>query len=272
MSAKAAFAETELIRRLRVKYTERSGNGEAWAFIPGVRSAAAFDARRTIDAYAMGLWPSRGLSFYAFEIKSARSDWLRELKNPAKAEEFCELADYFYLVVGDRDIVKAGELPETWGLIAPSGTGLRIEVEATRLREATGARGSSPLPPGFSRSFTAALLRAASYVGQAQPEEVVEAERRARESERKLHEQDKERYDSLHGKVVAFQQESGIPVTGTWGDVHSPADVGKAVKAVLAGESEADRLFARLRRLRSDALSIAEHAEKLLPDAEGAVA
>lgn len=40
-----------------------------------------------------------------------------------------------------------------------------------------------------------------------------------------------------------------------------------AVKAVLDGDTEADRLFARLGRLRSDALSIAEHAAKLMPEA-----
>lgn len=166
MSAKAALSESDLIERLRVRYTEKSGNGEGWAFIPKVRSAAAFDARRTIDAYAMGLWPSRGLPLIAFEIKSSRSDWQRELKNPAKAEEFCELADYFYLVVGDKDIVKPGELPETWGLLTPHGQGLKAQVEAPRLRPASDGR-IKELPPNFNRSYLAALLRAACYVGTA---------------------------------------------------------------------------------------------------------
>jgi hypothetical protein len=67
VSAKRPLTE-ELIGRLRTRYLQDNGNGAAWAFIPKVRSAAAFDARRTIDAYAMSLWPSRGLSLFAFEI------------------------------------------------------------------------------------------------------------------------------------------------------------------------------------------------------------
>jgi hypothetical protein len=46
----------------------------------------------------------------AFECKSSRSDWHRELQMPEKAEEFCALADYFYLVVGDKDIVQGGSI------------------------------------------------------------------------------------------------------------------------------------------------------------------
>ena len=80
--AKPSLTEAELIKRLRVRYTEKAGNGDAWAFIPKVRSAAAFDAKRTIDAYAMALWPSRGLSLHAFELKSSRSDWLRLTELP----------------------------------------------------------------------------------------------------------------------------------------------------------------------------------------------
>jgi hypothetical protein len=97
-----------MLARLRVKYGESGANGSAHAFVPHVRSGAA--SRRTIDAYMMSLWPSRGLTLTAFECKSSRSDWHRELQMPEKAEEFCALADYFYLVVGDKDIVQGGSI------------------------------------------------------------------------------------------------------------------------------------------------------------------
>jgi hypothetical protein len=38
---KPSLTESQLIDRLRARYGEKSGNGNAYAFIPGVRSAAA---------------------------------------------------------------------------------------------------------------------------------------------------------------------------------------------------------------------------------------
>jgi hypothetical protein len=62
---KPALTEGQLLDRLRVRYTEKS---DARAFVRGVRSAAGLDAQRTIDGYAMALWPSRGLTL-------PRSSW-----------------------------------------------------------------------------------------------------------------------------------------------------------------------------------------------------
>lgn len=268
MSAKTALSESDLIERLRVRYTEKSGNGEGWAFIPGVRSAAAFDARRTIDAYAMGLWPSRGLPLIAFEIKSSRSDWQRELKNPAKAEEFCELADYFYLVVGDKDIVKPGELPETWGLLVPHGQGLRAQVEAPRLRPAGNGR-IKELPPNFNRSYLAALLRAACYVGKAKPQEIVEAEARGHESARAQGASFLAEVEDLLEREREtrreFERAAGVNLSGGW-PAHKPAEVGAAVKLVLDGEHNVQNAEGRLRVLRENAQRLVDDLARHLPD------
>lgn len=269
MTAKTALSEHELRQRLRVRYTERHGNGEAWAFIPGVRSAAAFDARRTIDAYSMSLWPSRGLTISAFEIKSARGDWLRELRNPAKAEEFCELADFFWLVVGGKDIVKPGELPSTWGLMVPHGAGLRVEVDAPPLRDLApqgGPRGVRPLPPAFGRSFLAALLRAACAVGNVTPEQIQRAREEAFEDAKGRYEreaaQSRNAFEALREKVWAFEQEAGVRIGDQWGD--DPRRVGAAVRMVLSGQSDLEVQLDRLRRLRVEAQSIADFAGRRL--------
>lgn len=265
------LTEEEMLRRLKARYTEDSGNGAAWAFMPGVRSAAGFDSRRTIDGYAMSLWPSRGLALHAFECKSSRSDWRRELKNAAKAEEFCQLADYFWLVVGEKGIVWPGELPETWGLLVPHGKGLKAEVEAPRLRPASAGVRVQPLPPGVSRSYLAALLRAATYVANTTPDEIRAAEQRGRDSEaaiRKLRgEDDQTRLRALQERVRAFEREAGFQIgsSETWAQ-HSPEEVGAAVKMVLGGGKQIKVLEERLTRIRSDARSIAEHAAQLLPE------
>lgn len=269
-----ALTETELIKRLRAKYGEKAGNGVAYAVVPGVRSAAGFDARRTIDAFAMSLWPSRGLSLTAFEIKSSRSDWLREMREPAKAEEFCELADYFYLVVGDAKIVQDGELPETWGLIVPHGKGLRVAVDAPRLRPVTvnggqkaDGRSTADLPPAFTRSFLAALLRSATAIGSAEPAEIVAARNEAWSNAEQIFGSQAEaaqaKLDEVRGQLLEFTEASGINPLGYRWPSHDPKEVGAAVKLVLDGNHKADILENRLTRIREEALRIAASAEEL---------
>jgi hypothetical protein len=119
------MTEREMVDRLRARYEGESGNGPAGALIPGVRDAAGFDAKRTIDALGFHFWPSRGLLIDAYECKSSRSDWLREVETPAKADRFCALADRFYVVAGRADIVKVDEVPPDWGLLVPHGDKLK---------------------------------------------------------------------------------------------------------------------------------------------------
>lgn len=82
---------TELLRQ-RHSAPGNGGAGEH-AFLAQVRNAAGFDANRTFDAVTVGLWPSRGLPVDVWEIKVSRSDWLNELRKPAKAEDACLTAE-----------------------------------------------------------------------------------------------------------------------------------------------------------------------------------
>lgn len=121
--------EMELVRLLDVRYPP-----PAWAFLPFVRNATGWTRQeRTADGMAMSLWPSRGLEILGFEIKTHRGDWLRELKDPAKADEIFGYVDRWYVVAGDDTIVQKGELPATWGLIVKKGRGLRVQTEAPKV-------------------------------------------------------------------------------------------------------------------------------------------
>src|SRR6266850_716864 len=60
-----------------------------------VAKATGFNARRHLDAMAMGLWPSRGLTLMGIEIKVSRYDWRKERDEPQKAEELAKFCDYF---------------------------------------------------------------------------------------------------------------------------------------------------------------------------------
>ena len=73
----------------------------------------------------LGRYPLHG-----HEIKVSRADWLSELRDPNKAEAFRPYMHYWWLVVPDKSIVKPGEPPEGWGLMAIRGNRLAQVVEA----------------------------------------------------------------------------------------------------------------------------------------------
>lgn len=152
---------TELLRQ-RHSAPGNGGAGEH-AFLAQVRNAAGFDANRTFDAVTVGLWPSRGLPVDVWEIKVSRSDWLNELRKPAKAEDACKIADRFW-IVAPKGCVKDGELPPTWGLLEVHGDGtdakpwkLKVKHQAPWLPE----RSQRAKPPPLDRGLVVGLLRSA---------------------------------------------------------------------------------------------------------------
>jgi len=247
--------EARMLQLLQTRYSETAGNGAAWAFVPHVRDAAGFGASRTADAIVMALWPSRGLSLHGFEVKVSRSDWLRELKKPEKAEVFCGLVDYWWVVAGDKTIVKDGELPVTWGLLVAQKTRLVVAKEAPALHE-------DGRPP-IDRSFLACLLRSAAKVQAAGPVEIQEALEAERERLRAWHADqlaaERERYEKLLEQVQSFRKTSGVALT-SWNGDRKAEDVGRALRLILDGEQIAERLEQRLAYVHRQALEIAESA------------
>lgn len=267
--------EGEVFRMLRSHVVGAdAGNGPSHVIVPSVRNAAGFSATRTIDAIGMSLWPSRGLLLTAYEIKCDRSDWVRELKNPEKAEDFCKLVDFFCVVTGERGIVREGELPPDWGLIEPYGAGMRTVSSPALLHpfDTPADRKRRPLPPGFSRGFLAALLREASRQGQATPEDIVAAEKKGYESGHKaalLHQRSyQDMYEALQAKVTEFQMASGLNIrsTRTTYGGHTPEELGAVVKAVMFGQAQTDGYVKQLERVADDAERIALNARQRLAE------
>lgn len=247
--------EGEMLGLLRQRYTEKAGNGDAWAFIEKVRDDAGFDAKRTVDAMAMSLWPSRGLSLHGFEIKCSRNDWLRELKDPSKSESFMRHLDRWWLVVADGSIVAPGELPETWGLLVAEGNRLVCKQEAPQLDP-------QPLP----RGMLASLLRSACRVAQATPVEIRHAAEEAEaqmartcEDRIKRAEQDADR---LREMMRTFEREAGVSLSG-WSRGNRVEEVARALKAALDGGTDIDHLLSRIDRIGQDARTLAEQAERI---------
>lgn len=98
-------------------------------------------ASRWIDAVAVGIWPSTGHEIIGIEIKVSRSDWQREMKEPAKAQSLMRFCTRWFLVCPEG-LVKPDELPATWGMLSYRGGSLRTKVTAKLLEP-------DPISPGF---------------------------------------------------------------------------------------------------------------------------
>lgn len=117
-----------------------------WALLQEVAPATG-GGTRYADAIAVNLWQSRGYAIHGFEIKVSRADWLRELKNPAKAESVGRFCDHWW-IVAPKGIVEPDELPPTWGLLEARPASITTVVTAPKL----------PAEP-ITREFFASLMR-----------------------------------------------------------------------------------------------------------------
>ena len=230
MATAKALTADDLWELLKARY---GGERDEWVILSEVRNRAGHDASRSADAIAMNMWPSRGLSIHGFEIKVSRTDWVRELKDPSKAEAFHGLVDYWWLVVSDPAIVHDDELPEGWGLLAPRGTGLGVVTEATKHDSVD-----------VTRDFLAAMLRRADreLVPSARIATARREGRVAGMEERKLMDQGLldqafEQRDRYRDQLDEFEAVIGQTTRG-W---LAPAGLAESLAIVVKGRTEQHR-------------------------------
>lgn len=159
------WTERALLDMLRVRYGKDYGNGVRYVCAEHVRSGAGFEATRTADMIVQDLWPSGGFELSGHEVKTSRADWLTELRDPGKAEEFRRYMHRWWLVVPDAAIVH-DDLPDGWGLLVVAGSKLRAAVQAPLLDP-------DPMP----RTMQVALTRAVAKTAAAGQPKVHEAQR-----------------------------------------------------------------------------------------------
>lgn len=220
--SKEKLNTVQVIERLGAKHP--SG---AYAFLTQVRNGTGYAREvRTADAISMSLWPSRGLDLTGYEVKVSRTDWIRELREPSKADAIAQYCDYWCLVVGDEDIVQLGELPKTWGLYVPDKKhGLKLIVEPTRLK-------AKPI----DRVTLAGLMRNVSekMVAKDLIESQLEAAReRGKEWAKHSMETLQNDLKKLRDAIKVFEDNSGVRIN-EWAS--SNVEVGVAVKHVLEGK------------------------------------
>jgi hypothetical protein len=235
--------ERELLDALRLKYPEKE-----YALMPHVANATGMSANRHIDALMMSLWPSRGMEIDAFEIKCSRSDFLRELKQPEKAESIARYCDRFWLVTADDSIVKEGELPRAWGLLVyqESRKQLHIQVSAPKLE-------AQPI----DRKFLAAILRAVQKettwnhkIDAKMKAEHAKGEEWGKYERGKM----KDEFDRVVKSVSDFEDASGVRI-----DRWTAGNIGKAV--ALALRYGPDAIVARFSQLSRNLKQITDSLE-----------
>lgn len=231
---------SELTKLLRAKYSPPE-----YATFTNVANGTGSNASRWADAVSMGIWPSRGLTLHGFELKTSRSDWLREKNNPAKAESVYKFCDHWWLIAVDG-IVKEDELPETWGLQVANGRGLKIVKAAPKLE-----------PISWSRGFLAALLRRSTE--QTVDDAMLKAQYQLGRDDEKKHQESMKAYalkdaDELREKLKEFEDASGIHIDRyTW----NCGRIGEVVKMLLQRGA-----LDQMRELAKSARRIADIADE----------
>ena len=223
-----------------------------WAAFFEVTQSTGFNGGRSADCVAMNLFPSRGLRVHGVEIKASRSDWMRELRNPTKAEAIQCFCDHWW-IAAPPEIVLPGELPPTWGLLELKGGVLRQKTAAPRLK-----------PQPMSRAFIASMFRRADQHASACLREAVDARtetERAAMNER-IERRVAERTSRLAGleKAIAdFEAASGVKIE-QYGDMRG---LGEAVR--LLRQMGIGGAYGSVARIAASARKFAETVEKLLP-------
>jgi hypothetical protein len=168
--------------------------GPRWAFFPEVRNSTGYTKDpRTIDAMAIGTWPSDHGQRIAYELKKSRGDFLRELDNPQKRKWVEDHCHQTYFVV-PRGLITKDEVPTSWGLIEAGAA-----LKATKIAP---VRKPEPMP----ETMVMALLRRASEDrsqavgrtfgfegGEIDPEQLRKIVHEATQTERTLLETERER-------------------------------------------------------------------------------
>lgn len=161
------MTERDMLDLLHKRYSQRSYNGGVnaprYICAEHVRARAGFDTR-TADFIAVETWESSmrhgALTVHGVEVKVSRSDWLRELKDPAKAAVSMAYASHCWLAAADASVARPGELPDGWGLLLP-------QVRSGALILIAKVKASRRKVDHLSPPQTAALLRAVAKTAAA---------------------------------------------------------------------------------------------------------
>lgn len=226
----------EVIEKLKIHFSKENG----FVFLEQV-AATTGHSSRFADAIVMNVWKSR-FEIIGIEVKVSRSDWLSEIKNPAKADKIFQYCDSWYIAT-PADLVRNGELPRSWGLLEIKNDKVFNRVPCAR-----------NVHKALDDYFVASIIR--RCIEQATPEsEKHEAHAKGFQAGQKSaidnstyqEKRLREELERIQKMVREFEAASGIYFNGGW---VSGEKIGEAVKMVMHGEHL--KMKGRLQNLRDD--------------------
>ena len=180
--------------------------------------------RRYLDYMVINLWESRGQSIIGIEEKSYRSDWLNELKNPAKQELHAPYCDYFYLLTTKEGVANLEEIPENWGWMAVKGDKIVTMKKAPKLD-------AKPM----SKSMMVGIMRRAADKTDFVHKDSIKDEIQSKvdyalEKQNRQRDYELNRLRDLRKSVDAFEEASGLKIDSYFPDGRT---IGEKVKYVM---------------------------------------
>lgn len=253
MSAKKKYTPYQVLRN---RYPENE-----YVLIAEVSDRSGFSRSRSLDYMLINLWESRGLAITGIELKSSRSDWLRELKQPDKQENHFKYCDYFYLLT-DNVPVFPTEIPINWGHmhITEKGT-LKVVKQAPKLNS---------LP--VDRSLLCAMLRRAAdkkgFIHESEVEDrITERAESLMKQKNTLKELELEKYHNLLQSLKEFEEVVGIGLD-EWKSKYrwrmEPKEVGAAIKIIM--DNKPEDILRHMEVLKSNADRIYNTVNKSLEE------
>lgn len=191
-----------------------------------------FEGGRRLDGLAVSPWAARNYAIIGFEFKVSRSDWLSELRQPAKAEESAAFCDRWY-VVAPKSVIQVEEAPEGWGVIELRGTRLFTIRQAKN-------RDSVPIDRAFMARCIDKLSRAAraksgDELQKLRTELYEEISESFKKSQDRKEERASEELKQLREWLKEFEQASGIQIHEYSRDA---GKIGAVVAQILSGPRE----------------------------------
>ena len=211
---------------------------------------------RYLDYMVINLWESRGLSITGIEVKSYRSDWVKELKNPKKQELHAPYCDYFYLLTSDDKVAKMEEIPENWGWMTIKGDKIFTLKKAPK-------QNALPIPKHLMISIIRRADDKSDFVHKDSIKSTVD-ELAEQKIKSKLIEYDAKiaNYEILKKIVEDFENASGIELRRGWR--YNPSEIGKTVR-YLASQDFKD-LSGRLKSLKDITISFDKKIDDVLQE------
>jgi len=114
------YTATDLVKMIRGHYIVNDGVYNRHIILEQVPDGTGMFQNRWIDVVVFQMFPSKGLTRFAFEVKVSRSDFLEELSHPAK-HQWCKECFHEFWFVAPKNVIQLAELPPNIGWMYPAG-------------------------------------------------------------------------------------------------------------------------------------------------------